>query len=309
MKSNNSEGSIVTNLLSLFTVTAAMMVSLTAGLLLPHSAVLVAYVFPIIYFIFYFVTMADGFPFPMYFFIAMVFVIGNNASLPSGSLPIMIIVEIGITALVMILNFILNVHKKLPFLPEESLWKSIRERYHNFLRNDPKAPLRTLIHCLILFIAGFTGYLLSDYRGKWVLLACGCVLIGDQVRTLTIRGINFVFGIMLGCFFASILAYFEIPLNVRVWIYLPAMIVTMIFMPKVRQKPTAYIIGSAMVALMAMVGNSLGQEFVTKDIVMERIGCGFLGLTIAITSCNVVAFITKGMVYGERWHKHAKVTV
>ena len=289
----DEQESVITNFLPVFILVAALNGSLLAGLLLPHHAALPVYVFPFLYAVFYFVTTVNKIPFPMYFFIAMVFVIGNNAVIPEGMLSTLIAIEIGIILLVSLVNLMMNWKKELPVMPEQGIFPYIKQKYEVAMASDPKIPLRITIHSFILFIAGFTGYLLQNYRGKWVLLACGAVLVGDQLEVLTKRAFYFIWGIILGCFLAGLIGYLHISLSVRVWIYIPAMIITLIFMPKVAENPKCYVIGSAMVALMAITGNSLSQQFITRDLIRQRFWWGMLGIVITILLTHIVHFVTK----------------
>ncbi|MCH3967194.1 MAG: FUSC family protein [Atopobiaceae bacterium] len=290
--------SIVGGLLPTLVLTASMMVSLTAGLLIGNRPLVVAFVFPVVYYVFYFITNANELPFPMYFFIAMCLVIGCNAGLPEGILGTVAGVEAGITLLVCAANVVPSCLKGLPLWPQDGLRHEVITKYRLLLQRDERMPLRILVHCLLLFVAGIIAYRLRDFRGQWVLLATGAVLIGDDLDTLTIRGLNFAIGVTIGCSIAWLFEHFAVSLGIRVWVYVPAMLVALTFMPKVGEKPWCYIIGSSMVALMAMTGNSLGQPYLTQDIIAERFLCGLLGVAFSLVSCRVVSIFAKE-VYSE----------
>lgn len=289
----HDDRSIIGDLLPTFVLTASMMVALTAGLLIGNRPLIVAFVFPVIYYVFYFVANANELPFPMYFFIAMCLVIGCNANLPGDILGTVVAVEAGITLVTCVANVIPGLKKGHPLLPEGGLGNEIRKKYRTLLMSDRQMPLRIIVHCLILFVAGIIAYRLRDFRGQWVLLATGAVLIGDELDTLTVRGLNFAIGVTLGCSLAWLFEHFAVPPGIRAWVYVPAMIVTLTFMPKVNEKPWCYIIGSSMVALMAMTGNSLGQPYLTQDIITERFCCGLLGVAFSLVSCRVVSLLAR----------------
>lgn len=52
-----------------------------------------------------------------------------------------------------------------------------------------------------------------------------------------------------------------------------------------------------MVALMAMVGNSLTQDYLTRDIVFERLFCGCIGMLLAVSISWFIRFATKEKIY------------
>lgn len=287
------ERSIITNLLPTLVLSVAMGVSLICGILSSGIFALAIYLFPILYFVFYFVTKANNLGFPMYFFIALAFLIGNTSSTMAGKLPMVILFQSMVVVIAVVICLIISLKNHKPLKPEGGVWNYIKKKYQIMLENDPQMTLRITMHCLILYIAGFTGFLLADYRGKWVLLSCGAVLIGDELKTLTRRGINFSIGVTIGCIIAFFIAFFEVPLSVRAWFYIPAFIGVFICMPRVSKHPQFYIGGSSMVAVIVMLGDSLVQDYMTYDIVAERFICGLIGLAIALICTHLVSAVNK----------------
>lgn len=287
--------SICTNLLPTLLLTGAMGVSLVAGILTNGKFAVLVYVYPILYFVFYFVTNANRLSFPMYFFISMMFMLGNAGGQTVEDLPFVITFQSCVVVIALIVCLVLSVRWHLPWKPEEGAMNFIKSKYRNMLASDPDMTLRITLHCLILYIAGFTGYLLQDYRGKWVLLSCGCVLIGDQLKILTRRGCNFAVGLSIGCLIAGCIGALHVPVSVRVWFYIPLFIGVFFFMPKVIRRPQFYIGGSALVAVMVITGDSLSQEILTRDIVAERFLCGLLGLAIALVCTHLINLVNKNV--------------
>lgn len=287
------EKSISTNVLPALVLTGALGGSLIAGILTEGHFALVVYLYPILYFIFYFVTKANHVSFPLYFFIAMFFMNGNTGSFSAIPLSVTIVIQVTVVVIAVLASLLPSIKKGLPWTPSCGIWNSIKAKYRRMLSNDPNMTLRITVHCLILFIAGFTGFLLQDYRGKWVLLSCGAVLIGDELPVLTKRGRNFCFGITIGCCIAALIGFFQIPKTVRMCLIIPLLIVIFCFMPKVPKRPNCYIPGSAFVAVLVMIGDSLSQDILTFDIVVERFIWGMLGMAIALVATHLIDLVSK----------------
>lgn len=293
MEEKLEEKSVWTNVLPALVLTGALGCSIIAGILTEGNFALVVYLFPILYFLFYFVTKANHVSVPIYFFVAMMFMNGNTGSFSAIPFPAVVLTQVVIVAAAVLISLLLSVRKGLPWTPSCGVWNSIKAKYRRMLSEDPNMTLRITVHCLILYIAGFTGFLLQDYRGKWVLLSCAAVLIGDELPVLTRRGRNFCFGITIGCLIALLIGFLQIPKTVRAVLCIPLLVIIFCFMPRVPRKPDCYIPGSAFVAVLVMTGDSLSQEFLTYDIVAERFIWGMLGLAIALAATHLIGFFNR----------------
>jgi uncharacterized membrane protein YccC len=205
---------------------------------------------------------------------------------------------IGILLLVSVTSIRKSMKKKYRMVPTSGIKDAILEKYQLMFEKDPRILRRIFVHTLILVIAGIIGYLLIDYHGKWVLITCGAVFIGDELDVLNKRGHNLVFGLVIGCTIVLLIEYFQLPLFIRGLIFILAIKGAEKFMPKVSQKPKAYIVGSSMVAVMTMVSESFDQVYMTKDIILDRFVCGIIGVVIAILATNIINQFAKE-VYGS----------
>lgn len=284
------EKSIITNLIPALIFTLAFEGAFISGLLTAGNPILVTLIFPVLYYVFYFIRNANRIDFPVYFFIAMTFGNANDIIVTDNMVQ-----KVLILMLVSIINILQSVKKKLPMVPTCGIKHSISEKYQKMFESDPRMSRRIFVHTLILFIAGIVGYFLVENHGYWVLITCGAVFIGDEFKVLKKRGFNLIFGLIIGSILVSLIAYFQIPLSIRNLIFVSAIIAASRIMPKVEERPNFYIIGSSIVAVMIMIGASMNQTYLTYDIVFDRLLCGFIGIFIAITSTDMFNRLNKGI--------------
>jgi hypothetical protein len=289
------EKSIITNLIPALIFTLAFEGAFISGLLTAGNPILVALVFPVLYCVFYFIRNANRIDFPLYFFIAMTFGNANDTIVTENMIQKGLLFSTGILILVTLKIIVQSLKKKLPMVPTCGIKHSISEKYQKMFENDPRMSRRILVHTLILFISGIVGYFLAENHGYWVLITCGAVFIGDEFKVLKKRGLNLIFGLILGSIIVSLIAYFHIPSTIRTLIFVSTIFGASRIMPKVEEKPNLYIIGSSMVAVMIMIGASMNQTYLTNDIVFDRLLCGFIGIFIAITSTDIFNRLNKGI--------------
>jgi hypothetical protein len=285
--------SIITNLIPAIIFTIAFEGAILIGLLTRGMPISLMFVYPLLYFLFFIVTKANDIEFPLYFFIALTFVNANGLKIGDSMKLTLVVSFIGMLMLVSIANILKSIKKKYRMFPTTSIKESIVEKYQLMYDKDPRIFQRIILHSLVLFVAGIIGYLLMDYHGKWILITCGAVFIGDELHVLNKRGHNLVFGLVIACTLGSLIAYFQLPLVLRILIFIVAILGANKFMPKVQQKPNTYIIGSSMVAVMTMLSESFEQVYMTKDIIVDRFICGIIGIVIAILTSNIINYFAK----------------
>ncbi|SHJ62365.1 FUSC family protein [Parasporobacterium paucivorans] len=280
------EKTIKYRMLSSFLTCAFLCAICLLGVLSKDVMILIPFLYAGINFVSYIFWMKTEMAFPFYFHIGMTYLILSNTE--SLSVYEWLILWCGITVIIVVTFLLIGVKKHESF-GKDSAINMIIKKYKTSIHNNQLRIKRAAMHSIVLFIISWSEYLVHDYKGFWIMISAGAVMIGEDYGKIQTRGLRRIVGAFLGFAIGGVLLILGAGKIALISCYIIALIISCFAMPK------KYILGSACIGLEAVSGNALAEGTLSSALIVERLIWTIVGAALAIGFCVICDKIIKNI--------------
>ncbi|WP_249030404.1 FUSC family protein [Tannockella kyphosi] len=185
------------------------------------------------------------------------------------------------TVILLVFTFIRLRKKGAPLHSADSISQGAMCKYKTFFKENRMIIQRTRIHCLIIFVVCWVGYLVYDHRGYWLIISASAVLIDGEYGKIWTRGNRRIIGALISMIVLGGLVFWDANMVVLIAVAIITMIGIGFFMPN------KYIMGSACIGMHATTANILASGDLSYSIVGQRVLWTIVGAVLTLVLCYV----------------------
>lgn len=210
---------------------------------------------------------------PGVLFYAMLSAMGGSTTVSVDKLPVLILFFLMGVVFSVVGGIII---KSFDSRPESPLMlKSLKRRFYN----DPIVIIDGVFYSGALFISVYLSQGLKLQNPYWVTLACASILLGENLRAIRERHLQYTFGAIAGLILSSLIFYF--PFNRLQIVILVTLFYALSQYFVVRNYAVANIFTNPLAILLSMIAKGGQLSSLIQNRLLGILIGGFLGLAVA----------------------------